>query len=96
MVNCGHEWAVRYFWLPTAVATRRQGQHCRCQRLREGCIGGWLTQLVAARRLGPPLSRDLNRYSDKEQLVDVLPGPVVRTDVDGRARLTGSNSSRAA
>lgn len=43
-------------------------------------IGGWLTQLVAARRLGARLVRDHNRDRGEEQLVDVLRGPVVWTD----------------
>jgi hypothetical protein len=64
---------VGWAWLLTAAVRGRKGRHGHSQHLRQGCIGGRLTQLVAARRLGPPLSRDLNRYGDKEQLVDVLP-----------------------
>jgi len=71
---------VGWTWLLPAAGRRHKGRHGRGQHLRQGRIGGRFTPLVAARRLGPLLNWDLNRDSGEEQLVDVLRGPVVRTE----------------
>jgi hypothetical protein len=60
------------------AAPHPEGCDRRCQRLRYLRVGRGHTQFVAARRLAPLLSRNLNRHGGQQQLVDVESGPVVR------------------